>query len=60
MESINRQPPRYPPAVVRRLVDYVVDMTGGHGPEKLPKVGRGSVAKGGELFNLECSRATRR
>ena len=53
-EAINRQPPRYPPAVVRRLADYVVAMTGGHGPD-LPKVGHGSVAAGGELFSLECS-----
>ena len=53
-EAINRQPPRYPPAVIARLVDYVVGLTGGHGPD-IPKLGRGSVAKGGELFSLECS-----
>ncbi len=49
-----RREPRYRPAVVDRMVDYITELTGGGGPD-IPAVGHGDAAHGGELFSLECS-----
>src|SRR4051794_26919323 len=55
-ESQTRRPPKYDVATRRALVDYVVGLAGGGGPE-IPDVhaGTGDLAAGGELFRLQCA-----
>lgn len=49
-----RHAPAYPPETIDQLVTYVSAMTGGRGPD-IPHVGEGDIAKGGELFRLQCA-----
>lgn len=49
-----RHNPAYPPQTIARLVDYTAALAGGDGPD-IPRVGEGDVAKGGEVFRLQCA-----
>jgi ubiquinol-cytochrome c reductase cytochrome c subunit len=55
-EAQMRRTPKYDAATRRALVDYVVALAGGGGPD-IPDVhaGAGGVAAGGELFRLQCA-----
>jgi ubiquinol-cytochrome c reductase cytochrome c subunit len=53
-DKIGRKPPLYPPDVVNKLVDYVVALTGGSGPD-IPRLQAGNVSDGLHLFGLECA-----
>lgn len=54
-EAVRRKP-RYSPAEIRALVQYVVSITGGDG-RPIPAVdpAAGDVARGGELFRQQCA-----
>ena len=49
-----RHAPAYLPETIERLVNYVSTLTGGRGPD-IPHIGEGDLAKGGELFRLQCA-----
>jgi ubiquinol-cytochrome c reductase cytochrome c subunit len=53
-----KQPTRHEPAYTRATVlaiaDYVAELTG-HPTPDIPRVGRGSVSAGGELYRLQCA-----
>jgi ubiquinol-cytochrome c reductase cytochrome c subunit len=52
--EIARRPPRYSPAVIAKLVDYVTGLAGGGGPD-IPRVEPGDVSEGLHVFGLECA-----
>jgi ubiquinol-cytochrome c reductase cytochrome c subunit len=53
---VRRHAPKYPPAVIDELVDYVVTIAGGDGPA-IPSVrlDRGDLPEGGTLYRLNCA-----
>ena len=53
-ERVGRRAPMYPSSVVDALVRYVPQLAHAHGTP-MPKVGRGNVVDGLELFGLYCA-----
>lgn len=49
-----RHAPAYSSDTIAALVDYVAQLTGGGGPQ-VPSPVSGDVARGGELFRLQCA-----
>jgi ubiquinol-cytochrome c reductase cytochrome c subunit len=52
--KIARRPPRYSAGLTSQLVDFVVGLAGGGGPD-IPTIARGDLSHGQRLFNLECA-----
>ncbi|HEY7440154.1 MAG TPA: c-type cytochrome [Acidimicrobiia bacterium] len=55
-QTPERGTPKYSPATIRELVEYVAALAGGHGPP-IPQVdpARGDLSEGGDLFRLNCA-----
>jgi ubiquinol-cytochrome c reductase cytochrome c subunit len=55
-EKVRRHDPKYSPATIRRLVDYVQRLVGGDGPG-IPHIdpAAGNVAEGETLYRLQCA-----
>ena len=49
-----RHAPAYSADVIRDLIGYVQELTGGAGPA-IPAIDAGDVARGGELYRLNCA-----
>jgi ubiquinol-cytochrome c reductase cytochrome c subunit len=55
-DRVKRGTPAYSPAMIRRLVRYVTSLVGDEGPP-IPRldVAGGSLARGGQLYRLQCA-----
>jgi ubiquinol-cytochrome c reductase cytochrome c subunit len=54
-ELIQRRPPRYSPDGIKALVDYVATFGGGGVPIPIVDTAHADVARGGELYRLNCA-----